>query len=96
MTTPRLAWGLLKVGSLASSESPCVALLDVSERNWHLPGIGCTVTWWFILGNHQDLVKDGIQVFGVEVDPDLLELDAIQRCGSSSGTGKQLLVDLLQ
>jgi hypothetical protein len=64
MTTPRLAWGLLKVGSLASSESPRVALLDVSERNWHFPGIGCTVTWWFILGNHQDLAKDGIQVFG--------------------------------
>jgi hypothetical protein len=59
-------------------------------------GVRRAVTWWFVLRHRQDTSKDGALVIGGDMDPDLLELPAAWRRGSSHGTGRStLLVDLL-
>jgi hypothetical protein len=72
-----------------------LSVVGVSLNPLHLLEIHRTVTWWFILTNHQDLAKDGTRVVGGDVDLNLLKLAAIWRRGSSCGTREPLLVDLL-
>jgi hypothetical protein len=54
-----------------------------------------TMMRWFILKNHQHPTEDGTQVVAGDVDPNLLKLATIRRCGSSRVTGEPLLVNLL-
>jgi hypothetical protein len=55
-----------------------------------------TDPWWLLCRVHQDPPPDGNLVIGGDVDPDLVKLTDVWKCGSSrAARGSTLLVDLL-
>jgi hypothetical protein len=75
---------------------PSLGAVGVALDPMCLLRVRCADPCWFVRRDHPDPPPDGTLVVGGDMDPDLLKLTDIWRCGSSrAARSSTFLVDLL-